>query len=49
MGIVYMVLLFQGFRAKDDLAWARKLFGYSILYLTVFCAAIVISTMVHYY
>jgi len=49
MGLVYMVLLFQGFNAKDDLAWARKLFGYSILYLTVFCAAIVISTMVHYY
>lgn len=49
MGIVYMVLLFQGFRTKDDLAWARKLFGYSILYLTVFCAAVVISTMVNYY
>ncbi|MFD2370508.1 heme o synthase [Brevibacillus sp. GCM10020057] len=49
MGIIYMVLLFQGFRAKDDLAWARKLFGYSILYLTVFCAAVVISTMVNYY
>ncbi|TQR35454.1 heme o synthase [Brevibacillus brevis] len=49
MGIVYMVLLFQGFKTKDDLAWARKLFGYSILYLTVFCAAIVISTMVNYY
>lgn len=49
MGILYMVLLLQGFKAKDDLAWARKLFGYSILYLTVFCAAIVISTMVNYY
>lgn len=49
MGIVYMVLLFQGFKTKDDLAWARKLFGYSILYLTVFCAAIVVSTMVNYY
>ncbi|MBW5469258.1 protoheme IX farnesyltransferase [Brevibacillus formosus] len=49
MGIVYMVLLFQGFKTKDDLAWARKLFGYSILYLTVLCAAIVISTMVNYY
>lgn len=49
MGLVYMVLLFQGFRAKDDLAWARKLFGYSILYLTVFCASIVISTMVYHY
>lgn len=49
MGIVCMVLLFQGFKTKDDLTWARKLFGFSILYLTVFCAAIVISTMVNYY
>jgi protoheme IX farnesyltransferase len=39
--------LFKGFQLKeeDELPWARKLFGYSILYLTVFCAAIVVSTM----
>jgi heme o synthase len=46
MGLLYIVFLYQGFHAKDDLAWARKLFGYSILYLTVFCAAIVVSTMI---
>ncbi|CAM5781766.1 MULTISPECIES: heme o synthase [Brevibacillus] len=47
MGIIYLVLLFKGFQLKeeDELPWARKLFGYSILYLTVFCAAIVVSTM----
>ena len=49
MGLVYIVLLYQGFSAKDDLAWAKKLFGYSILYLTVFCATIVVSTMVYNY
>lgn len=49
MGLIYMVFLYQGFHAKDELAWARKLFGYSILYLTVFCAIVVISTMVHNY
>ncbi len=46
MGLVYLVLLYQGFHAKDDLAWAKKLFGYSILYLTIFCATIVLSTLV---
>lgn len=49
MGLIYVVLLYQGFSTKDDLAWAKKLFGYSILYLTVFCAAIVIGTMVYNY
>ena len=49
MGLLYVVLLYQGFHAKDDLAWAKKLFGYSILYLTIFCVAIVVSTMVYHY
>jgi protoheme IX farnesyltransferase len=46
MGLIYLVLLFQGFHTKDEIAWAKKLFGYSILYLTVFCAVIFVSTMV---
>jgi protoheme IX farnesyltransferase len=46
MGLIYLVLLYQGFHTKDDIAWARKLFGYSILYLTIFCAAVVVSAMV---
>lgn len=46
MGLVYLVLLFQGFHTKDDIAWAKKLFGYSILYLTVFCAVVFVSTLV---
>lgn len=49
MGLIYLALLFQGFKVKDDLAWARKLFGYSILYLTVFCAVIVVSAMLYYF
>lgn len=49
MGLVYIVLLYKGFSAKDDMAWAKKLFGYSILYLTAFCAVIVISTMLYNY
>jgi protoheme IX farnesyltransferase len=46
MGLIYLVLLFQGFHTKDEIAWAKKLFGYSILYLTVFCAVIFVSTMI---
>lgn len=45
LGLIYLVLLFQGFRVQDDLAWARKLFGYSLIYLTAFCAAIFVSVL----
>ncbi|WP_232696674.1 heme o synthase [Brevibacillus daliensis] len=45
LGIVYIVLLLQGFNTKDDIAWARKLFGYSLIYLTVMCAAMIISAI----
>lgn len=45
LGLIYLVLLFQGFKTKDDLAWAKKLFGYSLIYLTVFCAAVFVSVL----
>ncbi|MFY0544334.1 heme o synthase [Brevibacillus sp. H7] len=45
-GLIYLVLLYQGFHTDDDIAWAKKMFGYSILYLTIFCAAVVVSTLV---
>jgi len=43
LGLIYLYLLFQGFSTKDDLAWARKLFGYSLIYLTGMCAIMIIS------
>jgi len=46
MGIIYIVLLFQGFKAKDDLKWARKLFSYSLIYLTGMCAVMIISASI---
>ncbi|WP_139492716.1 heme o synthase [Brevibacillus dissolubilis] len=45
LGVIYLVLLFQGFKTKDDIAWAKKLFGYSLIYLTGMCAAMIISAI----
>ncbi|MGO0063228.1 heme o synthase [Brevibacillus fluminis] len=45
LGVVYLVELFKGFHTKDDMAWARKLFGYSLIYLTAMCAAMFISAI----
>lgn len=47
LGLVYVVLLMQGFTKKqqDDLVWAKKLFGYSLIYLMAFCGAIFISVL----
>jgi protoheme IX farnesyltransferase len=45
LGLIYLVLLWQGFKAKDDLAWARKLFGYSLIYLTGMCAVMIVSAL----
>lgn len=45
LGIFYIVISWQGFKAKDDLVWARKAFTYSLLYLTLICAAMIISSM----
>ncbi|WP_126428547.1 heme o synthase [Brevibacillus marinus] len=41
----YLYILFKGFRAEDDLAWARQAFGYSLIYLTVFCLAVIVSAL----
>ncbi len=45
LGIIYLVLLYKGFSTKDDIAWAKKLFGYSLIYLTAMCAAMFISAI----
>lgn len=43
LGFVFLVKAVQGIYAKDDLQWASKLFGFSLLYLTALCVAMVIS------
>jgi protoheme IX farnesyltransferase len=47
LGGVYLWLSVKGFSVKeeDDLVWARKMFGFSLLYLTAICAAVMISSI----
>lgn len=45
LGVIYLIELFKGFHTKDDMAWAKKLFGYSLIYLTAMCAAMFISAI----
>jgi heme o synthase len=43
LGVLYVYHALEGLRSKDDLAWAGKVFGYSLLYLTVMSAALVVG------
>jgi protoheme IX farnesyltransferase len=46
LGLVWVGLLISGFYVKDDIVWARKMFLYSLIYLTVlFNVMIFNSTM----
>lgn len=46
-GSIYLIMLFSGFSTKDDMKWAKRLFGYSIIYLSVLCTSIVVSSWVN--
>ena len=43
--IGWVILAFKGFRTKDDTKWARKMFIYSLNYLTLFFIGLVIATI----
>lgn len=43
LGIWFLVLAIQGLFVEDDLAWARKVFKFSLIYLTVLCVAMVVG------
>ncbi|MBO8165057.1 MAG: protoheme IX farnesyltransferase [Brevibacillus sp.] len=45
LGAGYLYILLKGFTAEDDLVWARKAFGYSLIYLTVMCFAMIVSAL----
>lgn len=47
MGSIYLIMLFSGFSTRNDTKWAKKLFGYSIIYLCVLCTSIVVSSWVN--
>lgn len=49
LGSLWLLLCAEGFynHEKDDRAWARNIFGFSILILIVFCVMVATSTLTH--
>lgn len=44
-GLIYLYKAFKGLSARDDLAWAKEMFGFSLIYLMGFCGAIILSSL----
>jgi protoheme IX farnesyltransferase len=44
LGIMWLAICIQGFRAKDDEPWAKKAFMFSIYYLMITFAVMIIDT-----
>jgi len=44
-GLVWLGLCMKGFSATDDIHWARKMFGFSLLVLLTFCGMISLNAM----
>ncbi|MCL6444078.1 MAG: heme o synthase [Alicyclobacillus sp.] len=41
LGAGFLALAIRGLSVKDDLAWAKRVFSYSLLYLTAICVSLV--------
>lgn len=39
LGLIWLYLAIQGFKTKDDVKWARKMFLFSIINITLLCIA----------
>jgi protoheme IX farnesyltransferase len=46
LGLVYIVLAIQGFFTKDDNKWAKHMFFYSLIYLTVVLFVLILDVTV---
>ncbi|MGC6418234.1 MAG: heme o synthase [Bradymonadia bacterium] len=46
LGFIFVVKAMQGFRAKDASLWARSLFLYSLVYLTLLFAAVAVDVLI---
>jgi protoheme IX farnesyltransferase len=47
LGFVFLGLALQGLCVSDDLAWVQRVFRYSLFYLIVMCAAMIIGIEWH--
>lgn len=45
LGFLWVGMLLSGFKAQDEIRWARKMFLYSILYLTVLFVVMIFNTI----
>lgn len=45
LGLRFLVLALQGLYVTDDLLWARKVFKFSLVYLTVLCIVMVVGAL----
>ena len=45
LGLIFFGRAVQGLFVKDDLAWSKKLFGFSLLYLTAMCIVMIVSAV----
>ncbi|KPV43906.1 protoheme IX farnesyltransferase [Alicyclobacillus ferrooxydans] len=45
LGLIFLGRAVQGLFVKDDLAWSKKMFGFSLLYLTAMCIVMIISAV----
>ncbi len=43
LGVIFLVKAVQGLYVREDLVWAKKLFGFSLVYLTAMCIAMILS------
>ncbi len=44
LGLIFAYRGIQGLYAKDDIAWANKIFGFSLIYLMALCLILVLGT-----
>jgi protoheme IX farnesyltransferase len=44
MGLYWVYLVAKGFRAQDDESWSKKVFFFSLFYLTFLVLVIVLDT-----
>ena len=45
LNLTWLIIGLKGFFSKNDLKWANSMFGYSLLYLTIFFLAVIVITI----